>query len=210
MDAAIRRAEQMKILLIGEQPLFALGLLQTLHAIDSRAQLESAGSIDQGLALAATKPDFDIVLVDLHLSEGNAVEGLQSFREHVPRAARVLLIDSGSLEIGALARQAGVSAYLSKALTLKEMRSALGGIVGLAADSDHAASGHIGRARGSLTPRQFEVLELVAQGMPNKRIAAALGIAERTVKLHITALMGLVGARNRTHLLVRARQERLL
>jgi len=52
------------------------------------------------------------------------------------------------------------------------------------------------------TARQLQVLALVAQGQPNKRIACALGIAERAVKLHITALLHTLGARNRTHLLI--------
>lgn len=54
----------------------------------------------------------------------------------------------------------------------------------------------------------MEVLALIAQGQPNKGIARALGIAERTAKLHVTALLDAVGARNRTHLLVRARASR--
>jgi DNA-binding NarL/FixJ family response regulator len=58
--------------------------------------------------------------------------------------------------------------------------------------------------------RQQEVLALVAQGLPNKRIADELGIAERTVKLHVTALLDTVGARNRTHLLVLARDHGLV
>jgi DNA-binding NarL/FixJ family response regulator len=61
-----------------------------------------------------------------------------------------------------------------------------------------------------LTPRQQEVLSLVAQGLPNKLIASALGIAERTVKLHVTALLYAMGARNRTHLLVVARDGGLI
>ena len=60
------------------------------------------------------------------------------------------------------------------------------------------------------TLRQLEVLSLLARGEPNKRIAAALGIAERTVKLHISALLALLGARNRTQLLVLARDRGLL
>jgi DNA-binding NarL/FixJ family response regulator len=56
------------------------------------------------------------------------------------------------------------------------------------------------------TPRQQEVLSLVAIGRQNKQIAHELAIAERTVKLHVTALFALAGARNRTHLLVRARE----
>jgi DNA-binding NarL/FixJ family response regulator len=50
------------------------------------------------------------------------------------------------------------------------------------------------------------VLALVAAGRQNKQIAFELGIAERTVKLHITALLDATRARNRTHLLVRARE----
>jgi DNA-binding NarL/FixJ family response regulator len=58
--------------------------------------------------------------------------------------------------------------------------------------------------------RQFVVLSLVAQGQPNKRIASELGIAERTVKLHVTALLEKLCARNRTHLLVVARDSGIL
>jgi len=54
------------------------------------------------------------------------------------------------------------------------------------------------------------VLALVAQRQPNKRIASASGIAERTVKLHITALLHGLDARNRTHLLIVGRDKGLL
>jgi DNA-binding NarL/FixJ family response regulator len=60
------------------------------------------------------------------------------------------------------------------------------------------------------TSRQKEVLHLVAQGCQNKHIARQLNIAERTVKMHITALLELVGAKNRTHLLVIAGARGLL
>ena len=65
-------------------------------------------------------------------------------------------------------------------------------------------------AAAGLTPRQRQVLGLVASGRQNKQIAFELGIAERTVKLHVTALLQATGARNRTHLLVRARALGLL
>ena len=50
----------------------------------------------------------------------------------------------------------------------------------------------------SLTPREIEVLELVAEGLPNKAIAGRLGISDQTVKFHITSLAGKLGAANRT------------
>ena len=56
----------------------------------------------------------------------------------------------------------------------------------------------------SLTPREVEVLELVAQGLPNKAIAARLGISDQTVKFHLTSISGKLGAINRTDAVRRA------
>jgi DNA-binding CsgD family transcriptional regulator len=56
----------------------------------------------------------------------------------------------------------------------------------------------------SLTPREIEVLELVAEGLPNKAVAARLGISDQTVKFHLTSLSGKLGAANRTDAVRRA------
>lgn len=55
-----------------------------------------------------------------------------------------------------------------------------------------------------LTPREFEVLALVAEGMPNKRIAQSLGISEHTVKFHLNAIIGKLGVESRTEAVTRA------
>lgn len=56
----------------------------------------------------------------------------------------------------------------------------------------------------SLTPREIEVLELVAEGLPNKAVAARLGISDQTVKFHLTSVSGKLGAMNRTDAVRRA------
>lgn len=61
-----------------------------------------------------------------------------------------------------------------------------------------------------LTPRELEVLHLLAEGLPNKTIARQLGISEHTVKFHINALMGKLGAQSRTDAVVRATRRGLI
>jgi DNA-binding NarL/FixJ family response regulator len=56
----------------------------------------------------------------------------------------------------------------------------------------------------SLTPREIEVLELVAEGLPNKAVAVRLGISDQTVKFHLTSISGKLGAINRTDAVRRA------
>jgi DNA-binding NarL/FixJ family response regulator len=56
----------------------------------------------------------------------------------------------------------------------------------------------------SLTPRETEVLELVAEGLSNKAVAVRLGISDQTVKFHLTSITGKLGAANRTHAVRRA------
>jgi DNA-binding NarL/FixJ family response regulator len=62
----------------------------------------------------------------------------------------------------------------------------------------------------ALTPRELEVLRLLAQGLQNKEIAAALVISERTVKFHVSSIMGKLGAGNRTEAVTLAAQQGLI
>ena len=110
---------------------------------------------------------------------------------------------------------AGANGYCAKG----ESHPTLAAALGLVLDGhdylprllliDASAPPLAGRA-GAITPRQRQVLQLLARGLPNKDIGRELDIAERTVKLHVQALFDLLGALNRTHAVMRAREAGLL
>lgn len=204
----------LKLLLIDDHLLFGVGFAHALTAAAPDIQVLMATSLTQGLALAGERADLDIVLVDYHLGQHNGIEGLRRFGQQFPLIARVLISGDETPTLLAAARAAGASGFIGKSQTLEHMLAALRTVAqgGLAFGSIPRNELPVVNAESAPLPtlRQLEVLTLVAHGQPNKRIASALGIAERTVKLHITALLVLLGARNRTHLLVLARERGLL
>lgn len=204
----------MNLLLVDDHPLFGVGLAHALTTAAPEMQVLTASSLAQGLEVAAASADLDIVLIDYHLGAHNGIEGLRRFGQQFPLVARVLISGDETPTLLAAARAAGASGFLGKSQSLERMLAALRVVA-----EGGLAFGSIPRfelppvstaAATRPTLRQMEVLAMVAHGQPNKRIAAALGIAERTVKLHMTALLTQLGARNRTHLLVLARERGLL
>lgn len=204
----------MNLLLVDDHPLFGVGLAHALTTAAPEMQVLTACSLAQGLEAAAGHPELDIVLIDYHLGAHNGIEGLRRFGQQHPLVARILISGDETPTLLAAARAAGASGFIGKAQSLEHMLAALR----VVADGG-LAFGSIPRfelpsvsaaAAPQPTLRQLEVLAMVGHGQPNKRIAAALGIAERTVKLHMTALLTQMGARNRTHLLVVARERGLL
>lgn len=200
----------MNLLLVDDHPLFSVGFAHALTHAGPDIAVRCAATVAQGLEVAAQWPELDIALIDYRLSGDDGLDGLRRFGARFPLVARVLISGLEEANLVQLARAAGASGFLGKSLTIDGMLAALrtvseGGVH--FADSERTARG---TGPSAPTARQMEVLALVARGQPNKRIADELGIAERTVKLHVTALLEALGARNRTHLLVLAREKGLL
>jgi DNA-binding NarL/FixJ family response regulator len=204
----------MNSLLVDDHPLFAVGFAHALTHAGAGVQVRTAATIDEGLARAEAWPALDIVLVDYRLAADDGITGLRVFGERFPLVARVLISGNEDPVLAERARAAGASGFLGKSLAINEVLCALQVVAagGLYFDtaSVTAASPINARPPAWPTARQMEVLALIAVGQQNKRIAHELGIAERTVKLHVTALFAALGARNRTHLLFVAREKGLL
>lgn len=201
----------MKILLIDDHPLFAFGFAQALASHANGIESVTASSVEQGMDLIVRHPEVSIALIDYRLGGDDGLQALVRIGESHPWLARVLISGQEDASLQMRARRAGASGFLGKSLPIDEIVSAL---YTIASGGIHFGTGQEDPGQGSLSSapsaRQLEVLGLVSQGLPNKRIANQLGITERTVKLHVAALLDRLQADNRTHLLMKARERGFL
>ncbi|MFC2623005.1 MAG: LuxR C-terminal-related transcriptional regulator [Propionibacterium acidifaciens] len=142
-----------------------------------------------------------IVLVALRLPDGTGLELISQLRGALPGSRFIVLTSVDDDEAMREALTGGASAYLSKSLRGIEVVSA---IKGVAAGRAVAGQRLPPRRRGAadltegLTPSERRVLELIGEGLSNREIGDRLGIAEKTVKNHITSLLAKMGLRRRT------------
>jgi two-component system, NarL family, response regulator LiaR len=170
----------------------------------------------QALA-AVAEHDPDVVLMDLVLPEVDGVEAIQRIVSERPRV-RVIALTS-FLDDDKLfpAVRAGAAGYLLKDVQPAELVKAIHTVhagegllhpaVAARLMEEVAASGG-GEAPGNLTPREREVVRLIARGLSNKRIALELGISEKTVKTHVSSILGKLGLTDRTQVALHAVRER--
>lgn len=142
----------------------------------------------------------DITLMDLRLPVLNGLDAIRIIRSEQPDAKIIVLTTYHGDEDIYRAMQAGAATYLLKDMiaadlirTIREVHEGR-----YAIDSDLQSRLDQRASRPALTPREIQVTELIAQGMRNKEIAAALGITEETVQVHVKNLFAKLGVNDRT------------
>ena len=204
-----------RILIADDHPLFRAALTQALRELVPGANLVEAASLDAVHAWLEANPDTDLVLLDLHMPGSHGLAGLASVRCRHPAVAVAMVSANDDPAVIARAIDFGAQAFIPKSAAPAEIGAALQAVfacqtwvppVAQMRAVDSRADKDLSRRLGSLTPQQYRVLELVAQGKLNKQIADALGIQERTVKAHLQAIFEKLGARNRTQAGVFLRQ----
>src|SRR5258708_10526931 len=222
-----------RILLADDHPIVREGLRAVLETQPDFEVIAEAVSGDEALRLALNLQP-DILLLDLEMPIMDGVETIRRLRQQQP-AARIIVFtafDNDERIIHAV--QAGANGYLLKGSprgdifqairTTMERGSLLQPVVHskLLRHVGHQANPKpLGTAPTQvsnlymppyepLTERELEVLNLLAQGMPNKEIAAHLIISERTAKFHVSSIMGKLGATNRTEAVSLAAQRGLI
>jgi DNA-binding NarL/FixJ family response regulator len=200
----------MSLLIADDHPLFRLALVQALRDVVAQVDVLEAGSLAEAREVLARHVDVELVLLDLHLPDSHGLMGLAALRAEHPGVAVAMISAHDDPATIRRALAYGASAFIPKRSDVARLREALRAVLDCEdyvppelrdavrahapTDEDAANAARL----SSLTPQQFKVLERVAEGQLNKQIADALGISERTVKAHLSALFDKLGVRNRT------------
>ena len=143
----------------------------------------------------------DITLMDLEMPEMSGIDATSAIRGEFPDARIIVLTTHAGDVLVTRALKAGALAYLLKGLLRKELLETIRAVhVGQKRISPELATEIAEHATDdALTPREIDVLRLIASGNANKIIAAELSLTEETVKSHIRNILSKLGANDRTH-----------
>jgi two-component system, NarL family, nitrate/nitrite response regulator NarL len=214
----------LKVLVIDDHPLVQEGVSAALESLADDVTVMAARDAEQGLGLAAEHPDLDLVLLDLALPGMSGFNLIGKLHERLPSLPVVVLSALEEPENVRHAINAGAMGFVPKSAATRVLIEVLQQVlegnvtVPLALQSSgppvsHALPGAGGETPSTaepdvalLTLRQLEVLSRVCQGKTNKQIATELGLSEKTVKAHVTAIFKVLGVVNRTQAVLVARR----
>lgn len=187
------------VLLADDHTIVTEGLKQLLEPY-----FEVIGEVEDGRELvgAAIRAKPDVVIVDISMPGLNGIDACRQITKELPTAKLVFLTMHTDPTLVSGAFQAGARGYVLKRCASAELVEAIHQVLGggtyitpeVAIDLP-AADLRAGKARGELTAREREVLQLVAEGKSGKEIAAILAVSPKTVAFHKSNIMEKLGVR---------------
>ncbi len=183
------------------------------------AEVVEVESIKSLQAAVEKKADADLVLLDLNMPGAHGFSGLVFLRGQYPGLPVVVVSGSEDLQVMRRSIDYGASGFIPKSAPLPVITSAIQAVLegdmwlpeGVAEKLEQmqTESTDFSERLASLTPQQFRVLGMLAEGMLNKQIAYDLDVSEATIKAHITAVFRKLGVRNRTQAVIAIQQMEL-
>ena len=207
------------ILLIDDHPLLRKGVKQLIELDDELHVIAEASDAIDGIK-AAKESEPDLILLDLNMPNINGIEALKMLRDEEITSRIIVFTVSDNEEDVVAALKAGADGYLLKDMEPEELlaslrQAALGKVVisdkltTLLAQALQSGRSSNKSDISSLTPREKQIIKLIAGGLPNKLIARKLNITEGTVKVHVKHLLKKLRLRSRVEVAVWAVQEGL-
>jgi len=203
----MKKGKPIRVLCVDDHPIVREGMAAIMSVQPDIVSVGEAGDGQTAIArYRELKPD--VVVMDLRMAVMGGVEATMQIRKEFPGARIIVLTTYEGDEDIHRALEAGAQAYLLKDMVRTELLQTIRAV--------HAGQRHISAPaaarlaehtpRTALSSRELEVLQLIAKGLRNKEIGAALDIAEDTVKIHIKNIFGKLEVIDRTQAVVIASQ----
>jgi DNA-binding NarL/FixJ family response regulator len=201
-----------RVLIVEDHQVVAEGLAALINDQQDMSVVGHAGSVADSVTRAA-ELNPDVVLVDFRLTDGTGADAAGAIRQIRPETKLIFLTreDTDAARFAAL--EAGASAFIHKSRAAQDVVDAIRSV---AAGGSLFTPRTIAKLLNSrreveaqlerLTPREKEVLRLMAEGIPSRDIAARLGISYTTVRTHIRSLGSKLGVHSKLEAIVKARE----
>lgn len=196
-----------KLLVADDHPLFRAALVETVRRHAPGCTFVEAASFTELQEKLGQHSDADLLLMDLHMPGINGLGGLAYLNGHYPALPVVMVSANDEPSVIRRAIDGGAAGFISKSADtqtiIKAIEQVLEGETWTPIPLQHENCGEtaehqLAQRVGELTPQQYKVLQMLAQGLLNKQIAYELKVTEATVKAHVTAIMRKLGVCNRT------------
>lgn len=197
-------------LIIDDHPLYRDALTQLLGAMLGETSVKAAGCGEEALKFASSMPDLRLVLMDFNLPGISGTEAIEAVLSRFPYVDIVAVSASEDRLDATSALRAGAKLFISKAVNTDVMAEAIRRVIAGDSPAEQqwitpTGAGVLETDESSpLTPRQLEILSLLH--LPNKEIGLRLGVAEVTVKMHVSSVFRVLGVANRTQAMQAARR----
>jgi DNA-binding NarL/FixJ family response regulator len=188
------------VLVVDDHPLMREGIAAL---ISQECDLHLAGEASDGRQAVELHRKLrpDVTLMDLQMPGMGGLDAIAAIRAEAPSARIIVLTTYGGDALAKRALRSGAQAYLLKSGVRKDLvdtiRAVHRGQTRVSPEVACAMASNVGSEDPS--PRELEVLRLIAAGNSNKCVAVKLGLSEETVKGHVKNILGKLGARDRTH-----------
>lgn len=189
------------VMIVDDHEVVRRGIAEVVERADGMTVVAEAGSVGDGVRRAGlVRPQ--VLLADLQLPDGTGIDLIKAVREAQPDVKAIVLTSFDDDDALAAALEVGASAYLLKTVRGAEITDV---VKAVAAGRTLLDDRTVTRRRAgqedpteNLTPSELRVLDLIGEGLSNREIAERLGVAEKTVKNHITSLLAKMGLQRRT------------
>lgn len=189
-----------RVLVVDDHEVVRRGVSEVVGADPGLVVVAEAATVTDAVRRAqAVRPD--VVIVDLKLPDGTGLDIVRVLRAELPHARCLVLTSSDDPGAAHAAWQAGAYAFLLKSARISEIADAIRKVAaGRRLLDERSATSRQGAEdpRQALTPTERKVLDLIGNGLSNREIGDQLGLAEKTIKNHVTGMLAKMGFRRRT------------